>query len=161
MKTQHRFIKSLAVLAFSLFLLSGPSMAVMPDEVLKDPALEARARHLSQDLRCLVCQNQSIDDSSAPLARDLRLIVRERISSGDTDEQVMSYLVSRYGNFVLLKPPLQLDTMLLWVGPAIFLIFAVGIAGLYFRGRQQADDEVDLPLTEAERLSIDKLVKDS
>jgi cytochrome c-type biogenesis protein CcmH len=161
MKIQHRFIKSLAVLAFSLCLLSGPSMAVMPDEVLKDPALEARARHLSQDLRCLVCQNQSIDDSSAPLARDLRLIVRERISSGDTDEQVMSYLVSRYGNFVLLKPPLQLDTMLLWVGPAIFLIFAVGITGLYFRGRQQADDEVDLPLTEDERLSIDKLVKDS
>ncbi|HRX04273.1 MAG TPA: cytochrome c-type biogenesis protein CcmH, partial [Anaerolineae bacterium] len=95
----------------------------MPDEVLADPALEARARTLSQDLRCLVCQNQSIDDSNAPLARDLRIIVRERLSAGDTDKQVIDYLVTRYGNYVLLKPPLQADTLLLWIGPAIaFLI---------------------------------------
>jgi cytochrome c-type biogenesis protein CcmH len=95
---------------FVALLASGPSQAVQPDEILKDPVLESRARNLSRELRCMVCQNQSIDDSDAPLARDLRLLVRERLTQGDTDQQVLDFLVSRYGNFVLLRPPLDLDS---------------------------------------------------
>src|SRR5262245_24506098 len=98
---------------FVLLLASGQSPAVQPDEILKDSVLESRARNLSRELRCMVCQNQSIDDSEAPLARDLRLLVRERLTQGDTDQQVLDFLVSRYGNFVLLKPPLEWHTILL------------------------------------------------
>jgi cytochrome c-type biogenesis protein CcmH len=101
------------VLAFAA--LAAPSFAVQPDEVMKDPALEARARALSGELRCMVCQNQSIDDSDAPLARDIRILVRERIAAGDSNDAVRSYLVSRYGDFILLKPPFKLDTALLWL----------------------------------------------
>ena len=99
-----------------LVTLVAPSnaFAVTPDEMLNDPALEARARNLSQELRCMVCQNQSIDDSEAPLAKDLRLLVRERLTKGDSDKQVLDFLVARYGNFVLLRPPLELHTLLLW-----------------------------------------------
>ena len=132
-------------LALSLFaamcLMLSCALAVMPDEVLKDPALEARARVISQDLRCLVCQNQSIDDSNAPLARDLRLIVRERLSAGDTDTQVFDYVVARYGNYVLLKPPLQTDTFLLWAAPFIMLAVGLGFAALYLRQRPLLDDD--------------------
>jgi cytochrome c-type biogenesis protein CcmH len=142
-------------------LLAGKAFAVMPDEVLADPALEARARNLSQDLRCLVCQNQSIDDSSAPLAKDLRVIVRERLTAGDTDEQVIEYLVARYGNYVLLKPPFQGDTLFLWIGPAVFLLVAGGISFLYLRARGRGEEETPAPLTESERRQIDELVKDS
>src|ERR1700759_2782936 len=95
----------------------SPVRAVLPDEVMSDPAKEARARHLSQELRCMVCQNQSIDDSEAPLARDIRLLVRERIASGDTDTQVIDFLVARYGEFVLLRPRFERQTLLLWLGP--------------------------------------------
>ena len=105
-----------ALAACGLFLLlSAPVRAVQPDEILSDPAMEARARALSAELRCLVCQNQSIDDSNAPLARDLRLLVRERLKANDTDEQVMEYVVARYGDFVLLKPPMNTSTLILWV----------------------------------------------
>jgi cytochrome c-type biogenesis protein CcmH len=153
------------LLALALFvmvnLLAGKAFAVMPDEVLADPALEARARNLSQDLRCLVCQNQSIDDSSAPLAKDLRVIVRERLTAGDTDEQVIDYLVARYGNYVLLRPPFQGVTLFLWIGPAVFLIAAAGICALYFRARKRNEDEIAVPLTEHERRQLDELVKDS
>jgi cytochrome c-type biogenesis protein CcmH len=142
-------------------LLAGNAFAVMPDEVLADPALEARARNLSQDLRCLVCQNQSIDDSSAPLAKDLRVIVRERLTAGDTDEQVIDYLVARYGNYVLLKPPFQGVTLFLWIGPAVFLIAAAGICALYFRARKRNEDEIEMPLTEHERRQLAEIVKDS
>ena len=132
-------------LALSLFavmcLMLTSALAVMPDEVLKDPALEARARVISQDLRCLVCQNQSIDDSNAPLARDLRLIVRERLNAGDTDTQVFDYVVARYGNYVLLKPPLQTDTVLLWAAPFIMLAVGLGFAALYLRQRPLLDDD--------------------
>lgn len=106
-------------------LAAGPADAVMPDEVLADAALEARARSLSAGLRCLVCQNQSIDDSEAPLARDLRLLVRERLVAGDSDEQVRAFVVARYGEFVLLKPPLHGSTLLLWLMPLIVLLAAV------------------------------------
>jgi cytochrome c-type biogenesis protein CcmH len=111
------------------------AFAVQPDEVLKDPVLEARARHLSEELRCMVCQNQSIDDSAAPLARDLRLLVRQRLEAGDTDRQVLDFLVARYGDFVLLKPPFKLDTLLLWGLPPAALI--AGLIALFAMARQR------------------------
>lgn len=107
-----------------------PAWAVNPDEVLKDPVLEERARNLSAQLRCMVCQNQSIDDSNAELAKDLRLLVRERITQGDSDQQVIDYLVSRYGEFVLLKPRLSEKTIALWAMPAA--LFAIGIIAVFF-----------------------------
>jgi cytochrome c-type biogenesis protein CcmH len=118
--------------------------AVTPDEVLQDPALETRARAISQLLRCVVCQNQSIDDSNAPLAHDLRVIVRERLVSGDTDKQAIDFIVHRYGNFVLLNPPMQLDTLALWGGPALFLLIAAIGFGRYLR-KQSADQSTDAP----------------
>ena len=114
-------------------LATSAALAVMPDEMLKDSTLEARARAISQNLRCLVCQNQSIDDSDAALAKDLRIIVRERLTAGDTDGQVMDYVVKRYGNYVLLKPPFQIDTALLWLLPFVLLIVALGSAWAYLR----------------------------
>src|SRR5437879_1343659 len=109
-------------LAFWTVSLWQPALAVQPDEIMTDPALEARARGLSKELRCMVCQNQSIDDSDAPLARDLRLLVRERLKGGDSDQQVMEFLVARYGDFVLLKPPFNWHTALLWLGPPAALV---------------------------------------
>ena len=111
-----------------LLAAMAPSLAVQPDEVLPDPVLEQRARRISAELRCLVCQNQSIDDSDAPLARDLRVLVRERLKAGDTDHEVRGFLVARYGEFVLLKPVFSLHTALLWLAPA--LVLAAGAAGL-------------------------------
>jgi cytochrome c-type biogenesis protein CcmH len=110
------------------------ALAVQPDEILRDPALEARARTLSQELRCMVCQNQSIDDSDAPLARDLRILVRERLSAGDSDRQVMDFLVARYGEFVLLKPRLSWRTALLWLAP--FAVVLIGAIGFLIGGRR-------------------------
>lgn len=117
-----------AALAISLCAIALPAGAVQPGEVLADPVLEARAREISSGLRCLVCQNQSIDDSDATLARDLRLIVRERLLAGDSDEQVREFVVGRYGDFVLLKPPFKLSTLLLWLGPLLVLL--AGAAGI-------------------------------
>lgn len=102
--------------------LAWPAAALEPDEILADPVLETRARELSGELRCLICQNQSIDDSNAPLARDLRLLVRERLEAGDTNAEVKDYLVARYGEFVLLRPPLAWHTLLLWLAPVLFLL---------------------------------------
>ena len=116
-------------------IASSSSLAVQPDEMLKDPNLEARARELSRELRCMVCQNQSIDDSEAPLARDLRLLVRERLTKGDTNQQVLDFLVARYGEFVLLKPPLESRTIILWTVPPIALL--AGAIGLFFAGRRR------------------------
>ena len=114
-----------ALMALLLTLsFSGAALAVTPDEMLKDPALESRAREISQHLRCVVCQNQSIDDSSAPLAHDLRVLVRDRLTAGDSDAQALDYIVARYGNFVLLKPPFQFNTLMLWLGPFLFLALA-------------------------------------
>jgi cytochrome c-type biogenesis protein CcmH len=143
-----------------LLALIAPQIthAVTPDEILKDPALEARARNLSRELRCMVCQNQSIDDSEAPLAKDLRVLVRERLTNGDTDKQVLDFLVSRYGEFVLLKPPLQLQTLLLWaVSPAVLLI---GIIALFIMARRRtAVIPPPLPLSEAEQRKLSTLVE--
>jgi cytochrome c-type biogenesis protein CcmH len=113
-----------------ILTLVTPAFAVQPDEVLSNPELEARARALSQELRCMVCQNQSIDDSDAPLARDLRLLVRERLAGGDTDQQVLDFLVARYGDFVLLKPRFSARTALLWLLPPAAVVF--GLAGLLY-----------------------------
>ena len=128
--------KTLAFLLAGFFILVvglGTAGAVEPDERLDDPVLEQRAREISQQLRCVVCQNQSIDESDAPLARDLRLIIRERLVEGDNNEQVIGFVVDRYGDFVLLKPPFQADTYLLWFGP--FIIFLLGglLIFYYFR----------------------------
>ncbi|MCC8945366.1 cytochrome c-type biogenesis protein CcmH [Bradyrhizobium sp. Arg62] len=126
-----------AVLAAVLMLGAMPARAVLPDEVMADPAKEARARELSKELRCMVCQNQSIDDSEAPLARDLRLLVRERISAGDSDGQVIDFLVARYGEFVLLKPRLNEHTLLLWLTPPLALL--LGGLALWRLGRRKAN----------------------
>jgi len=115
---------------------SAPVMAVQPDEVLDDPELEARARVISQDIRCLVCQNQSIDDSNADLARDLRIIVRERLVEGDSNQEVKAFLVERYGDYVLLTPPLNIGTLLLWVGPFVLVGIGGAVILVWYRGRQ-------------------------
>jgi cytochrome c-type biogenesis protein CcmH len=117
------------------FYAMAPALAVTPGEMLKDPALEARARELSRELRCMVCQNQSIDDSDAPLAKDLRLLVRERLVKGDSDRQVLDYLVARYGEFVLLRPPFELHTLLLWGLPPAALLG--GIIALFAMARRR------------------------
>ena len=114
--------------------LTGPALAVQPDEVMKDPALETRARALSGELRCLVCQNESIDDSEAPLARDIRVLIRERIGKGESNDAVRAYLVSRYGDFILLKPPFKPETLLLWLSPVLTLGLGLA-AALYARRR--------------------------
>ncbi len=152
-----------ACIAWALVLCLStalPATAVQPDEVLKDPALEARARALSAELRCIVCQNQSIDDSNAPLARDLRIILRERLTAGDTDRQAVDYIVARYGNFVLLKPPFQLNTFALWLGPIILLILAVWGFRILL-GRQRRDlAQAPEPLSQDERKDLQKILKE-
>jgi cytochrome c-type biogenesis protein CcmH len=140
-------------MAFALALLlaaAGAAHAVEPSEMLKDPALEARARAISKDLRCLVCQNQSIDDSNADLAHDLRLIVRERLTAGDSDQQVIAYLVARYGDFVLLDPPFKAKTLLLWGGPALVLLLGAGVIALAHR-RRRTDVSPPVALSEDEQ----------
>jgi cytochrome c-type biogenesis protein CcmH len=146
----------------ALIAFSAPCRAVEPDEVLADPALEARARDLSQHLRCVVCQNQSIDDSNAPLARDLRLLLRERLKAGDTDDAANDYLVARYGNFVLLKPPVQLNTLLLWFGPGIIFILALLAYLTLVRKRpDKSADDASEALTAAERERLQSLLRES
>jgi cytochrome c-type biogenesis protein CcmH len=132
--------------------------AVTPYEMLKDPALEARARQLSQELRCLVCQNQDIDDSAAPLAHDLRVLVRERLKAGDSNRQVLDFLVARYGEFVLLKPRFELHTLLLWGLPPLALIG--GIVGMFVAMRRRKAQEVESPpLSAAEQRRLATLVE--
>ena len=124
----------LAILAaFLLLAVARPAIAVDPDEMLKDPVLEARARAISKDLRCLVCQGQAIDDSAADLAKDLRVLVRQRITAGDTDDQVRQYLKDRYGDFILLNPPVEQKTLLLWLTPLIMLGAGLGVAVVFIR----------------------------
>jgi cytochrome c-type biogenesis protein CcmH len=142
-------------LLFTLALLASSSaLAVQPDEMLADPALEARARVISEELRCVVCQNQSIDDSDAPLAKDLRLVVREQLMLGKTDADVTAYIVSRYGNFVLLKPPVEPATWALWAGP--FAVLFIGGAGVALWSRRRRSED-EAPLTAAEIAEIDRL----
>jgi cytochrome c-type biogenesis protein CcmH len=143
-----------------VWLFSAPVLAVQPEEILGDARLEQRARALSQELRCMVCQNQSIDDSEAPLAKDLRVLVRERLTAGDTDNQVINFLVARYGEFVLLKPRLSMHTLLLWLAPFGVLIIA-GIA-FFMAGRRTrtAPEEAEPKLTTDEEARVAALVKD-
>ncbi|MBB4219208.1 cytochrome c-type biogenesis protein CcmH [Rhizobium sp. BK212] len=145
------------LLAFALLLMAAPAFAVNPDEVLADPALEARARALSAELRCMVCQNQSIDDSNADLAKDLRLLVRERIADGDSDEAVLNYIVSRYGEFVLLKPRIGMKTVLLWGAP-VLLVIAGGLSLLVF-ARNRAGKPTGSKLTADEQAKLSELLK--
>jgi cytochrome c-type biogenesis protein CcmH len=148
------------VLLLLALLMPGAAYAVQPDEVLKDPALEGRARALSAQLRCLVCQNQSIDDSDAPLARDLRLIVRERLVAGDSDAEVTRFLVARYGEFVLLRPPFAMHTLLLWLTP--LLLLAAAAAGIGWRlATAGSQPPVSAPLTTDEQRRLAALLKAS
>jgi cytochrome c-type biogenesis protein CcmH len=149
----------LACLVAALTLFGASALAVQPDEILNDPALESRARALSQELRCMVCQNQSIDDSDAPLARDLRVLVRERLTAGDSDRQVVDFLVARYGEFVLLKPRLSAHTALLWLAPfAIVLLGAWGMVALWRRGGEGRADAAAAPLSAAEQARVSQLL---
>jgi cytochrome c-type biogenesis protein CcmH len=141
------------ILALLLGLLPGLAIAVQPDEILKDPALESRARSISSELRCLVCQNQSIDDSDAGLARDLRLMVRERLQAGDSDAQVEQYLVQRYGDFILLKPPFKAGTLLLWLAPLFVLLGGGSALFALARRRKPAESVAGLSAIEQTKLS--------
>ncbi|MHA1529115.1 MAG: cytochrome c-type biogenesis protein [Alphaproteobacteria bacterium] len=148
------------VIVFLLALMvAGPAWAVQPDEILADPALEARARAISKEVRCLVCRNESIDDSNAALARDLRLLVRERLTAGDSDDEVRSYLVDRYGEFVLLKPEFSAANAALWLaGPIAFLLGLIAIVA-YHRTRQPHAEAREAPLTDEEKRRLDEILK--
>ena len=149
-----------ALILVLVFLLQiGAACAVTPDEMLKDPALEARARALSQHLRCMVCQNQSIDDSEAPLAHDLRVLVRDRLSAGDSDRQVIDFLVSRYGEFVLLKPRFEWHTALLWIVPPGILV--IGGVALFVSARRRQEQKGPVELSPDEQAKLATLVQGS
>jgi cytochrome c-type biogenesis protein CcmH len=155
------FRRALFPMIFALLLgLATQALAVQPDEIMADPAKEARARALSRELRCMVCQNQSIDDSDAPLARDLRLLVRERIAAGDIDSQVLDFLVARYGAFVLLKPPFETATLLLWLLPPLVLAAGAALlwAGARRRRRAGGGQPATTPLSSEERAELKELL---
>ena len=156
----RKLIAISAVLLLAAFAVPA-AYALQPDEIMSDPAKEARARDLSRELRCMVCQNQSIDDSDAPLARDLRLLVRERIASGDSDGQVIDFLVARYGEFVLLKPRFSPHTLLLWLLPPLALAGGGLALWVYSRRRSKGDGGTDpalLHLTEEEEARLERLL---
>lgn len=144
-------MRRVALLLPVLFALAAPAFAVQPSEVLDDPALEQRARRLSAGLRCMVCQNQSIDDSDAELARDLRVLVRERLVAGESDDEVIDYVVSRYGEFVLLQPRFSMQNALLWATPALLLI--AGGAFLFLRAGKRSKSSAVLTVEEEEKLA--------
>lgn len=153
---------ALRLVLLSVTLLVAPvsgevAFAVQPDEMLTDPKLEARARAISSELRCLVCQNQSIDDSDAPLAKDLRLLVRERLQAGDDDRAVMDWLVARYGEFVLLRPRFERQTAILWLAPFAVLLLG-GVAAWRTLRRRGARSSVEAPLSEAEKTRLAELL---
>lgn len=153
-------MRALHLIAVTLMLaLSGPAFAVQPDEILDNPVLEQRARDLSSGLRCLVCRNESIDESNADLARDMRILVRERLVAGDSDAEVVNFLVERYGEYVMLRPTTQGSNILLWIAaPALFLI-AFGGAVFYLRSRARQKPEID-ELSDAEKQRLDELLND-
>lgn len=150
---------SLQLLIFCALLISGQALAVQPNEMLANPQLELRARVISEDLRCLVCQNQSIDDSDADLAHDLRLLVRQRLQAGDSDAQVKQYLVDRYGDYVLLTPPFKSSTLVLWLGPPAFLLTAMFAAFLFYRRRQEISIDPSSPLSAEEKKRLKSVLK--
>ncbi len=153
-----RRLAALAILALGL-LASVPALAVNPDEMLKDPALEARARALSQELRCLVCQNELIDDSNADLAHDIRVLLRERLKAGDTDSQAINFLVARYGEFILLKPRLNGHTLALWLVPPGTLLIG-GLVAVAFYWRRRKRPAVPPPLDAAEEADLARLMSE-
>ncbi|MEM5502381.1 cytochrome c-type biogenesis protein [Ahrensia kielensis] len=152
-------IRFLLSCVLALLLSAAPAFAVNPDEILGNPQLEQRARDISANLRCLVCQNQSIDDSDAELARDLRVIVRERLVSGDTDAQVMDYVVDRYGEFVLLRPAFSARNILLW-GTPIFVLILGGVAAFAYSRRYSSSASGPVSLTHEEEERLNKLLDD-
>ena len=152
--------RAAAWLLMLTLVLPGRASAVEPGEMLSDPALEARAREISQELRCLVCQNQSIDDSNAALARDLRVLVRERLSAGDSNDEVIRFIVDRYGDFVLLNPPFKPSTWLLWLGPALVLVLGGWGTAVWIRRRRPVAAEAPKPLDEDEERRLAALLGD-
>jgi cytochrome c-type biogenesis protein CcmH len=152
------FSRKIALSAGLAFAVLGPAHAVNPDEMLTDPHLEKRARELSQELRCVVCQNQSIDDSSAPLAHDLRALLRERLVAGDSDQAAIDFIVARYGNFVLLKPPVHANTILLWTGPLIAALIALYSAYRYLRAQSVASSEIRKPFSSDDQTRLNALL---
>lgn len=151
-------MRALLLLLVIMVVAATPLAAVQPDEILADPPLEARARDISAGLRCMVCQNQSIDDSDAPLARDLRILVRERLKAGDSDDEVKAFIVERYGEFVLLQPPFARHTLLLWLAPAILLACGIVIVWRVQRRRRAAVEPK--ALTPREKRSLARLMSD-
>jgi cytochrome c-type biogenesis protein CcmH len=150
--------RALVSLALAL-AISSQALAVTPQERLADPAMESRAREISAGLRCLVCQNQSIDDSEAPLAKDLRVLVRDRLKAGDSNQAVLDFVVMRYGEYVLLRPPFGWRTALLWFGP--FLVFGAGALGLWSLARRRKAVSTGEALSVAEKAELDRILKQS
>ena len=146
-----------ARLLFAFLLAATPAIAVLPNEQLADPGLEARARALSSELRCVVCQNQTIDDSDAELAHDLRVLLRQRLKAGDTDRQAIAFIVNRYGDYVLLRPPFEAETLLLWLGPLLVLL--AGGAGVVFYLQRRRDTALPA-ITLDEQARLDRLLKE-
>ena len=142
-----------------LLLFASPALALQPDEILQDNVLEERARVISKELRCLVCQNQSIDDSDAPLARDLRLLVRERLQTGESDDEVIKFVVDRYGDFVLLRPPVKASTLALWISPVVLLLLGIFIFLTWFRKQTQNVPVKVNPLSSEETAKLQAALK--
>ena len=147
------------ITVLSLILLVTPALAIQPDEILKDTVLEERARVISKELRCLVCQNQSIDDSDAPLARDLRVLVRERLQAGESNEEVINFVVDRYGDFVLLRPPVKASTLVLWLSPVAALIVGIFLLLTWFRKQKQLVPVQAKPLSDEEKKKLQAAFK--
>lgn len=148
------------VLCLAFALPALPAMAVQPDEVLDDPALELRARDISRELRCLVCRNESIDESNADLARDMRLLVRERLLEGDDNEAVLDFMVERYGEYVLLRPTASGTNIVLWLAGPGMLLVGLGVAWIYVRRRRSADERVVTGLTSEEETRLRKIMEE-
>lgn len=146
-------------LTLALAIIATPVLAVQPDEILPDPALEARARNLSKDLRCLVCRNENIDDSNADLARDLRLLLRERLVAGDSDAAAIAYIVDRYGEYVLLNPTSKGANLILWIAGPLMLLTGGGVAGLYLRRRRGASEATPTDLSAEEEKRLAEILK--
>lgn len=147
------------ITVLSLILFVTPALAIQPDEILKDTVLEERARVISKELRCLVCQNQSIDDSDAPLARDLRVLVRERLQAGESNEKVINFVVDRYGDFVLLRPPVKASTLVLWLSPVAALIVGIFLLLTWFRKQKQFVPVQAKPLSDEEKKKLQAAFK--
>ena len=152
-------MRRIAFSLVALVCLALPSYAVQPDEVLEDPFLEERARDLSKGLRCLVCRNESIDESNADLARDLRIVVRERLVAGDSDEEVIDFVVARYGEYVLLRPTLTGSNLLLWAAGPVMLLIAAGIGFGFLRRRASAPAPQDAALSDEEKARLERILK--